>query len=215
MELAIVFEFFTLFCIGFLGALTPGPDILFTLRNTLNHGIMAGFLSLFGIFLGWITFLSLIYFGFTHFISGILVQGLLNMLGGIYLSYVAYLLLKEKPILNPKITLTQSHTINKSSYLIVFRGFLLNLSNPKAILFFGVIITPFMQNFLIISLSILLLSLISAFILVILLATFFRHFINDSLFYKIDKICGFLFLFFAFFLFLESYHKFVSLMINI
>lgn len=43
MENTLILELFTLFCVGFIGALTPGPDILFTLRNTLNYGAKAGF----------------------------------------------------------------------------------------------------------------------------------------------------------------------------
>lgn len=209
-----IFELFTLFSVGFLGALTPGPDILFTLRNTLNYGMKAGFLSLFGIFCGWIVFLSLIYFGFAHLMHGILIQGILSAIGGIYLCYIAYLLLKSKPnsVLNSNAsTSTISTPLAKTLYSLILKGFLLNLSNPKAILFFGLIITPFIHIHLALSLLVLLSSLISAFVLVIFLAAFFRKSINDSLFHKIDKICGIVFLVFAFLLFLASYRNFLSL----
>lgn len=65
MENTLILELFTLFCVGFIGALTPGPDILFTLRNTLNYGAKAGFLGLFGIFLGWITFKPCVFWAYT------------------------------------------------------------------------------------------------------------------------------------------------------
>ncbi|WDL70648.1 LysE family translocator [Helicobacter winghamensis] len=215
MENTLILELFTLFCVGFIGALTPGPDILFTLRNTLNYGAKAGFLGLFGIFLGWITFLSLVYFGLTHLLNGVLIQGILNAIGGIYLCYIAYLLLKSKPVKSnlmqdSKIPLTQPVQTIQSLYSLIFKGYLLNLSNPKAILFFGLIITPFTQYHLTLSLAILLLSLLSAFVLAILLAVFFRKFVKDSLFDRIDKICGIIFLGFAFFLFLTSYRNFIN-----
>ncbi|MCI5968639.1 LysE family translocator [Helicobacter sp.] len=216
MESKIILELFALFCIGFIGALTPGPDILFTLRNTLNYGAKAGFLSLFGIFLGWISFLSLVYFGLTHLLNGVLIQGILNAIGGIYLCYIAYLLLKPKPIKSKraqdsKIPLTQPTQAAQSLYRLILKGYLLNLSNPKAILFFGLIITPFTQHHLTLSLSVLLSSLLSAFVLVIVLAVFFRKFVKDSLFDRIDKICGIVFLCFGFFLFLASYRNFINL----
>ncbi|MBX7489933.1 LysE family translocator [Helicobacter turcicus] len=212
----VIFELFTLFSVGFLGALTPGPDILFTLRNTLNYGMKAGFLSLFGIFCGWIVFLSLIYFGFAHLIQGVLIQGILSAIGGIYLCYIAYLLFNSKPNVvlnspNSNAIISTPSFSNKALYSLILKGFLLNLSNPKAILFFGLIITPFMNFHLALSLCVLLSSLITAFVLVIFLATFFRKSINDSLFHKIDKVCGIVFLGFAFLLFLASYRNFLSL----
>ncbi|TLD85012.1 LysE family translocator [Helicobacter sp. MIT 11-5569] len=209
----MVLELFTLFSVGFITALTPGPDILFTLKNTLNYGIKAGFLSFFGIFCGWIIFLSLVYFGFAHFVSGYFMQAILCALGGIYLSYIAYLLLFKA---NPNITLNTNSTNReslqrKTLYSLLPKGLLINLSNPKAILFFGLIITPFIDNHLALSLIVLLTSLTSAFILVIFLATFFRKFISNSLFYTIDKICGILFLCFALLLFFTSYRNFMAL----
>ena len=65
-----MFALLSLAAVGFITALTPGPDILFVLRNTLSYGARIGFLSLLGIFCGWIIFLSLVYFGFAHFIQG-------------------------------------------------------------------------------------------------------------------------------------------------
>lgn len=155
------------------------------------------------------------YFGLTHLLNGVLIQGILNAIGGIYLCYIAYLLLKSKPVKSNlmqdfKIPLAQPVQTIQSLYSLIFKGYLLNLSNPKAILFFGLIITPFTQYHLTLSLAILLLSLLSAFILAILLAVFFRKFVKDSLFDRIDKICGIIFLGFAFFLFLTSYRNFIN-----
>ena len=76
-------ELLGLFLLGFMVALTPGPDILFVLRNTLNFGGKQGFLAFLGIFSGWIIFLSLIYFGFSQVFNGIFIQISLNLIGGI------------------------------------------------------------------------------------------------------------------------------------
>lgn len=184
-----------LFLLGFTTALIPGPDILFVLRNTLNLGFKQGFLGFLGIFSGWLVFLSLIYFGFSSFIQGDIIQASLSFIGGIYLIYISYELFRKK---KNQINFTQK---KQKNILLYFKGLFINLSNPKAILFFATIISPFMQDNLENSFLVLLSSLSLAFIFVIFLATFFRHFINNSLFDKIDKVCSIIFLGFGAWLF--------------
>lgn len=201
-----MFELFSLAAVGFITALTPGPDILFVLRNTLSYGAKIGFLSLFGIFCGWVIFLSLVCFGFAHLIQGALIQGILCAVGGIYLGYISYLLLfKVKS--NVDLNQTESKTQFHSPYAFMLKGMLVNLSNPKAILFFGLIITPFMDKHLELSIFVLLIALTLAFVSVIFIATFFRKFINNALFRVIDKICGIVFIVFAILLFINSYRS--------
>ena len=85
-----------LFLLGFTTALIPGPDILFVLRNTLSLGFKQGFLGFLGIFSGLLVFLSLIYFGFSSFIQGDIIQASLSFIGGIYLIYISYELFRKK-----------------------------------------------------------------------------------------------------------------------
>lgn len=184
-----------LFLLGFTTALIPGPDILFVLRNTLSLGFKQGFLGFLGIFSGWLVFLSLIYFGFSSFIQGDIIQASLSFIGGIYLIYISYELFRKK---KNQINFTQK---KQKNILLYFKGLFINLSNPKAILFFATIISPFMQDNLENSFLVLLSSLSLAFIFVIFLATFFRRFINNSLFDKIDKVCSIIFLGFGAWLF--------------
>lgn len=184
-----------LFLLGFTTALIPGPDILFVLRNTLGLGFKQGFLGFLGIFSGWLVFLSLIYFGFSSFIQGDIIQASLSFIGGIYLIYISYELFRKK---KNQINFTQK---KQKNILFYFKGLFINLSNPKAILFFATIISPFMQDNLENSFLVLLSSLSLAFIFVIFLATFFRRFINNSLFDKIDKVCSIIFLGFGAWLF--------------
>ena len=201
-----MFALLSLAAVGFITALTPGPDILFALRNTLSYGARIGFLSLLGIFCGWIIFLSLVYFGFAHFIQGALIQGILCAVGGIYLGYISYLLLFK---VNPEVDLnkTESITQTHNAFAFMLKGMFVNLSNPKAILFFGLIITPFMDKNLELSIFVLLVALTLAFMSVIFIATFFRRFINNALFRIIDRICGIVFIIFAILLFVNSYRS--------
>lgn len=99
-------------------------------------------------------------------------------------------------------------------YHFILKGLLINLSNPKAILFFAIIIAPFMNQHLELSLLVLLCGLFLAFIIVIVLGVFFKKIINNALFDKIDKICGIIFIFFGILLLFSSYQSFYILFLN-
>ncbi|MCI2236240.1 LysE family translocator [Helicobacter sp. CaF467b] len=200
MELAL------LFVLGFTAALIPGPDILYVLRNTLALGFKQGVISLLGIFSGWLIFLGLIYLGFTSYFNSPFIQVTLSSIGGIYLIYLAYLLFKKG---KNHINFSQSQQKSFSLYL---KGLLINLSNPKAILFFATIISPFIQNNLEVSFIVLLSALSLTFFSVILVGTFFRRFITNTLFDKIDKICSIIFLCFGIWLLYSSFQTILPLL---
>ncbi|RAX55215.1 hypothetical protein CCY99_00515 [Helicobacter sp. 16-1353] len=223
-----------IFIIAFLGAITPGPDILLVLQTTLRCGFKRAIITLLGIATGWIFYLTIVYFGFTKFFRTDLAQILLSAFGAVYLGYLAFLLLKKsgnKLDLDDKsselgksmessvessesakpLESTESSKSTKSKeadnlsdtnpsggYL---KGLFVNLSNPKAILFFGVLYAPFMGKNLLSSLVLLFLGLVSAFMLVIIIGSFARKFITNHLFDIIDKVCGVVFLIFSLLLF--------------
>lgn len=171
-----------IFLIAFLGAITPGPDILLVLRVALKYGFLEAVKTLLGIASGWVIYLALLYFGFSHILKGDIIQALLGFGGGIYLLYLSYLLFRVK--LN-EIDLNSSK--KTGGYL---KGLIINLSNPKAIIFFSIIVAPYMDKNLLINLSLLFAGLASSFLLVILIASYFRFLITNKLFYAIDKLCS-------------------------
>ena len=187
----------TLFMLAFGGAITPGPDILLVMRNTLRFGFMQGLKVFSGIASGWIVYLCVLYFGFSYILSGKIAQILLGLIGACYLLYIAYMLFKKSAT-----HITFNTQEKPDTYL---KALIINLSNPKAILFFSVIIAPFIGDNPFASLCVLFCGLSSAFFVVILLATFFRHLISDNVFYIIDKVCAMLFVCFAFMLFYHVY----------
>lgn len=189
--------------VGFLGALTPGPDILLVLKTTLRFGAWQGLKLLFGIASGWCIFLMLIYTGLSHWLNTPYTQLVLGLMGGVYLLYLAFSML-TCPLNDFKLDSNQA----RSGYL---QGLIVNLSNPKAILFFTFLVTPFLENGMGVSLIVLWFSLFSAFCLVIGIASFARDFIQPRLFYLIDRVCGLLFASFAWLLWFEC----GSLIVNI
>ncbi|RDU64684.1 LysE family translocator [Helicobacter sp. MIT 14-3879] len=195
-----------IFIIAFLGAITPGPDIILVLRMALKDGFLNAFYTLCGIASGWIIFLTILYFGFAHIIKGDIAQIILGFCGGIYLIYLSYLLFSVKTndidLEGKKLKLD-----NKGKKNIYLKGLLVNLSNPKAIIFFSAIIAPYMDRSPIINLILLFCGLSSAFLMVIMIAIYFRGFITNKLFNIIDKVCSIVFLGFGIVLLIMAFKK--------
>lgn len=188
-------------------AITPGPDILLTLRTALKHGFFASFRTLCGIATGWLIYLAVLYFGFAHILKGDLAQIALGIFGGIYLFYLAFLLFRTKQ--NDIDFSDSSHESNsrKSHTGGYLKGLIINLSNPKAIIFFSVIVAPFMEKNLALNLVLLFLGLNSAFLSVMIVASYFRHLITNKLFDIIDKLCAVVFVGFGIALFAMAFQK--------
>ena len=187
-----------LFAIGFIGAITPGPDMLLVARNTILFGTRRGLIVLSGIAFGWIFYLGIIYFGFTHLLSNPYSQITLGVLGGLYLAYISLKILRtpySKPSIDSKIALPDSF----------WRALVVNLSNPKAILFFGVVVTQFIGKDLALSIVVLYVSLVSAFVCVVVVSSYCRKYITYRVFFIIDRVSAVLFFGFALSLF---YHGF-------
>lgn len=278
--LVAVAPFVTLFLVGFIGAITPGPDVLLVLRNTLRFGIARGFIVFAGIASGWVVYLGLVYFGLAHFASHFVAQIALSVVGSAYLWYISYKIFTAPKVLQnitetldknpeqnlasnisksgaPKNDISKNDAQDLSQYSAKFanitesiesagiiksaeslestkstsvasttgapdsanstnsansastslidsakpdsywRALFINLSNPKAILFFAVIATRFIGSGFGLSIVVLFCSLASAFICVILVGAFLRQMISDRLFWWIDRISGALFAIFG------------------
>lgn len=178
-----------IFIVAFIGAITPGPDILLIIQTTLRYGFKKALITLFGIASGWIFYLAILYFGFAKIFTSNIAQIILSVFGIFYLSYLSFMLYK-KPANNLKFK--DSKVV--SGYK---KGLFINLSNPKAILFFSVVVLPYMDNNMIFNLMLLFFGLFSAFLFVVLIASYFRRFVTNKLFNIIDKICVFIFLVFV------------------
>ncbi|WP_181566268.1 LysE family translocator [Helicobacter monodelphidis] len=202
-----VLNLLLIFSISFVGALTPGPDLLFILRNTLLYGAKKGFFSWLGIFVASSIYLFIAYQGLLHFLQSPLVQMGIGILGGFYLLYISYQLLQTTNTID--LSTHQNSTIPPSKTCFI-KGFIINISNPKFIIFVISILVPTIGDMLEIGLIVFIISSALAFWLVILVASFFRKIITNHLFNWIDKICGVLFIIFALLLFYSSYLNLIA-----
>lgn len=123
--------------------ITPGPSVIYVCSRTLTGGLLDGFASATGITLGGIVYIVLVASG----LSAVIVSqpGLMNALqigGGVYLIYLAYCQLKAPPH-NP-------HGFNientNSPVNALLQGILVELLNPKILIFFIALLPQFLPE---------------------------------------------------------------------
>ena len=121
-----------IFVVVGLAAISPGPDVALVISRSLNHGFKAGILSCVGIALGLILHLSAVAFGLVSILSLYpWIYTILKILGALYLVWIAFCLIKEKA---SSIELDKRE--NVTNWGSIKQGFLTNVLNPKALIFF-------------------------------------------------------------------------------
>ena len=114
-------------------SISPGPDNIFVLTQSIVHGTKYGLATVFGLMTGCLVHTTLIAFG----ISAIIKENenlffVIKVIGASYLIFLAYSVYKS----DSKIVLS-SDTIKKETVLQLFKkGFIMNVLNPKVALFF-------------------------------------------------------------------------------
>ncbi len=127
--------------IHFFALISPGPDFFFVtqsaIRQSRKHALFAAIGISLSILLWSICALSGLHFLFQKVAW---LQQVLMILGGIYLLYLGYLMLKsslKKPLslIEPK---HESVPVAQASYFkLLLQGFLTNMANPKALIYFS------------------------------------------------------------------------------
>jgi RhtB (resistance to homoserine/threonine) family protein len=129
----------TVFCLSFIAMISPGPDFLCVLRNSLGHGFKTGMYTALGIALGVYVHIAYCMVGLAVIISSsIVLFSIIKMLGAMYLLYLAYHSFRSK---GWKDTDVHANTKPISHRKAVLMGFMTNALNPKATLFFLALFT--------------------------------------------------------------------------
>ncbi len=181
--------------IGFIAALTPGPDIFYVIKQGLCNGKESSLKAVAGILTGNIIYLTLVGIGLGSIGKNIYFQLIVGILGGIYLFRIAFLSFKEKVKLK-----IDKCEVNRNIYK---EALLLNLSNPKAMIFFAVIVTPFLNKNIMLSLGILFFGISLAFTLAALISSKIK--LEEKILNIINKTAAVLFLFFGIKLFAMAF----------
>ena len=118
---------------GFLMALSPGPDNIFVLSNTLYNGKKAGLFTVLGLVTGCLFHTTLVAFGVSEIIS--FNQNIflfIKILGFSYMLILAFRVYKSPLFFE----ITKVKKINKSNSNNFITGLLMNILNPKVYFFF-------------------------------------------------------------------------------
>lgn len=125
--------------IVFLGALmSPGPDLLITMRNALGYSVRAGVFTALGIATALIIHMSYCVAGIGLLISqSILLFNLIKWVGAGYLIFIGVQALRSKgtELKSEEVTKDLQYK-TKSDRQAFTNGFVTNVFNPKATMFF-------------------------------------------------------------------------------
>ena len=124
-------------------SISPGPDNLFVLTQSIINGTKYGLATVFGLMSGCVVHTTLVAFG----VSTIIKENeslffVIKLIGASYLIFLAYKVYKS----NSKIVLSNA-TIKKESIFHLFKkGFIMNVLNPKVALFFLAFFPQFLYS---------------------------------------------------------------------
>jgi RhtB (resistance to homoserine/threonine) family protein len=133
-------DWMTVFTVGLVAVISPGPDFTLTLRNSLAYSRRAGIYTVVGIAIGNIVHVTYCLVGIGAIIAQSIV--LFNILKWISAAYLIYLGIKS---LKAKKTSYEVKTLQPRKKLALWSAFRMgllgNLLNPKATLFFLALFT--------------------------------------------------------------------------
>jgi len=123
--------------------LAPGPDIIYVLIQSLGHGKKSGLITALGLASGILVHTTLIAFGVALIIKeSPEVFNVIKGGGALYLFFLAYQSYKSEAFLQ----IPAGSTPKKKSVRLFVRGVIMNIINPKVIIFFLAFFPGFLWN---------------------------------------------------------------------
>ena len=114
-------------------SLSPGPDNIFVLTQSIVNGKKFGLATVFGLIFGCLVHTTLLAFG----VSAIIKESenlffIIKLFGSIYLLYLAFKVFKS----DASIILSEGNVEKKTTAQLFKQGFIMNVLNPKVSIFF-------------------------------------------------------------------------------
>lgn len=132
--------------LAFLGAaiviaLTPGPGAVQSMATGLTHGVKRGYWSIVGLEVGLMLQLTLVAIGLGAAVaSSIVAFTVIKWLGVAYLAYLAVRQWRSAAI---DVNAQLDRGVDGGAVSLLVRGFLVNATNPKGLLFFLAVMPQF------------------------------------------------------------------------
>lgn len=147
MTMSFFFVWISFVTIMVLGAASPGPDFVITVRNAISHSARAGIMTAIGIGLGIWVHVSYSILGIAALISqSVVLFSIIKYIGAAYLTYIGIKALRSRGYEHKRFSddnAQQSRPHYKDTKALR-DGFLTNLLNPKATLFFLALLPQFL-----------------------------------------------------------------------
>lgn len=140
MDYSVLLAFFIS---SLLLAIAPGPDNIFVLSQSALYGVRSGFLIVLGLCTGLIFHTTLVVLG----VSAIIVANVylflsVKIIGALYLLYLAKLAFFSKALGHG----TENKGVVLSGFKLYLRGVIMNITNPKVIVFFLAFFPQFVKT---------------------------------------------------------------------
>ncbi len=176
--------------IAFIGAtavlaLTPGPDNIYVLMQSITNGKRYGLATVAGLISGCLVHTTLLAFG----LSAVIKQSdslffTIKILGACYLLYLAYKVFRS----DATIAVSNNAVPKKSSSALFRQGFIMNVLNPKVTIFFLAFFPGFLYSstistviqFYVLGLLFMLVSAIVFSLIAILSGAISKHIIKNT-----------------------------------
>ena len=139
--MTLLVSFITFGGIALLAAISPGPDFLVVTKNSLNHSRRIGVMTALGVGSAILVHVGYTIVGVGLIISSsVLLFSAIKLLGAIYLCYLGISMLRPS-VHGEAINIAHEAKEQKSGTAAFREGFLTNVLNPKATIFFVSIFT--------------------------------------------------------------------------
>jgi threonine/homoserine/homoserine lactone efflux protein len=125
----------------FILSISPGPDNLFVLTQSIINGKKHGLATVFGLMTGCLIHTSLVAFGISKIIKeNESIFFIIKLFGSCYLLYLAFKVYQS----DTKISLYKDAIRKESLFQLFKKGFIMNVLNPKVTLFFLALFPQFL-----------------------------------------------------------------------
>ena len=127
-------------------ALTPGPDLMFTLTRSLQHGARAGVAAAFGVGAGCLVHTAAAAFGLAALLAASAEAfTVLRWVGAAYLLWLAVGMFRASPAAAGATAAVPGRAAAADAWRIFRQGFLTNALNPKVAMFFLAFLPQFID----------------------------------------------------------------------
>lgn len=144
METAELINWGLLITVFFVALMSPGPDFVVAVRNAVLYSRTTGLMTALGFAAGVAIHVGYTLAGLAALIAhSVIAFSILKYAGAAYLFYMGYKAMKSKGFDAPAIDGTGENKRYLSPFIAFRDGFLTNLLNPKATMFFLAIFSQF------------------------------------------------------------------------